>query len=73
MLKLLHLSDQVKSVTVKVVDKCRGCNTNDIDLSPAAFERLANESLGRIQVTWDYVWTCTTSGSKRKSLSSEVE
>jgi expansin (peptidoglycan-binding protein) len=54
-LKLLHVSDKGKSVTVKVVDKCPGCKTDDIDLSPAAFQRLAPLPAGRIQVTWNYV------------------
>ncbi|KAF9560367.1 hypothetical protein CPC08DRAFT_690172 [Agrocybe pediades] len=43
-----------KSVTVKIVDKCPGCSMNSIDLSPAAFKHLADESLGRIQVTWEF-------------------
>ncbi|PQE10847.1 Rare lipo A protein [Rutstroemia sp. NJR-2017a BBW] len=43
-----------KSVVVKVVDKCMGCKTDDLDLSPAAFTALAPESLGRIKGTW--VW-----------------
>ncbi|KAM3073595.1 hypothetical protein ACMFMF_006798 [Clarireedia jacksonii] len=43
-----------KSVVVEVVDKCMGCNTYDLDLSPAAFSALAPESAGRIKGTW--VW-----------------
>ena len=40
------------SVTVKIVDKCMGCKTGDIDMSPAAFKEIADQSLGRIPVTW---------------------
>lgn len=43
-----------KTIVVEVVDKCMGCKTNDLDLSPAAFSALAPESDGRIQGTW--VW-----------------
>ncbi|KAF8966890.1 riboflavine-aldehyde-forming enzyme [Flammula alnicola] len=44
-----------KSVRAKVVDLCPGCNSRSIDLSPAAFSRLANQDLGRIHVTWNFV------------------
>ncbi|XP_055344311.1 uncharacterized protein LOC129592321 [Paramacrobiotus metropolitanus] len=43
-------------VKVKIVDKCMGCNSGSIDLSPAAFGRLASLDAGRIKVSWDYVW-----------------
>ncbi|KAF5329383.1 hypothetical protein D9619_008950 [Psilocybe cf. subviscida] len=47
---------QGHSVVVTVVDKCIGCATNDIDLSPAAFSQLANTDVGRIHgVTWDFI------------------
>lgn len=45
---------QGKSVTVTVQDKCPGCSYGDIDLSPAAFQALADESLGRIPITWHF-------------------
>jgi len=42
-----------KSVTVEIVDKCTGCAQFDLNFSPAAFDVLANEDLGRIHnVTW---------------------
>lgn len=44
-----------KSVEVTVVDRCERCNTNDIDLSPAAFQALAELGIGRVQGTWE--WT----------------
>lgn len=41
-----------KSVDVTVVDCCVGCGYYDLDFSPAAFRQLADQKLGRIQVTW---------------------
>ncbi|KAK7208128.1 RlpA-like double-psi beta-barrel-protein domain-containing protein-containing protein [Myxozyma melibiosi] len=43
-----------KSVTVTVVDTCMGCDTYDLDFSPAAFDQLGEESEGRISITWSY-------------------
>ncbi|KZT20523.1 hypothetical protein NEOLEDRAFT_1122554, partial [Neolentinus lepideus HHB14362 ss-1] len=48
----VHYNGQFVDATV--VDECPGCGPNDIDLSPAAFQRLASLDQGRIQVTWDY-------------------
>ena len=36
-----------KSVTIAIQDKCEACVDNDIDMSPAAFARLAAKSDGR--------------------------
>jgi hypothetical protein len=44
-----------KSVTVKVVDKCSGCNSNMLDLSPAAFARIANKGEKTVKATWEYI------------------
>ncbi|OBZ74582.1 Papain inhibitor [Grifola frondosa] len=45
-----------KSVTVTVTDRCAGCQPGDIDLSPAAFDQLADPSVGRIHgVTWSLI------------------
>ncbi|CAG8539065.1 11051_t:CDS:1 [Cetraspora pellucida] len=41
-----------KTVTVKIVDRCPNCKSGDIDLSPAAFDCLANQAVGRIQVSY---------------------
>ncbi|CAL1713924.1 unnamed protein product [Somion occarium] len=42
-----------KSVKVTVVDRCAGCAENDIDLSPAAFDKLSPPSAGRLTgVSW---------------------
>ncbi|CAE6448359.1 hypothetical protein ACGC1H_005527 [Rhizoctonia solani] len=41
-----------KSVQVKVVDLCPSCGGGSLDLSPAAFKKLAPLGKGVIQVTW---------------------
>lgn len=43
-----------KSVEVAVVDRCVGCARDDLDLSPSAFEKIANKDLGRIKLTWEW-------------------
>jgi heme exporter protein D len=48
------LSDQGKSTTVTVTDRCQACATTDLDFSPAAFDDLANPALGRIDITWSW-------------------
>ncbi|OQV15016.1 hypothetical protein BV898_10776 [Hypsibius exemplaris] len=44
-----------KRVKVTIVDKCMGCKSDDIDLSPTAFAQLADHALGRIPVSWRIV------------------
>ncbi|CAE6415847.1 unnamed protein product [Rhizoctonia solani] len=41
-----------KSVNVKVVDLCPSCGGGSLDLSPAAFKKLAPLGKGVIQVSW---------------------
>ena len=42
-----------KTVTVAVEDKCTSCAMFDLDMSPAAFDKLADPSVKRIDgVTW---------------------
>ncbi|CAF1422643.1 unnamed protein product [Adineta ricciae] len=38
------------SVTVRVVDRCPACRPGDLDLSPAAFDRIADRNQGRCQL-----------------------
>ncbi|XP_055348005.1 papain inhibitor-like [Paramacrobiotus metropolitanus] len=52
---LVKAVDSGKQVKVKVVDRCARCPNGSIDLSPAAFEKLASMDLGDIQVAWRYV------------------
>ena len=48
-------SDQGKSVTITVTDRCVGCAETDLDFSPAAFSQLADLSVGRLDgVTWHW-------------------
>ncbi|KAG1189059.1 hypothetical protein G6F36_004191 [Rhizopus arrhizus] len=42
------------SVTAKVVDTCPGCSNGDIDMSPAAFKKIANLSQGRVSIKWSW-------------------
>ena len=45
-----------KHVDVAIVDRCAGCEgTYDVDLSPTAFDKLADESEGRVGITWSYL------------------
>lgn len=44
------------NVIVSIVDTCPGCHGKyDLDLSPAAFNVLANPSVGRIKISWEFV------------------
>ncbi|KAJ7169976.1 RlpA-like double-psi beta-barrel-protein domain-containing protein-containing protein [Mycena filopes] len=47
---------QGKTVTVRIVDRCTGCASKDLDFSPLAFQELADPSVGRLTgVTWEWV------------------
>jgi len=39
-------------VTVRIVDLCPECQTGDLDLSPEAFDRIAEHAAGRVPITW---------------------
>jgi len=46
---------QGKSVSVILTDRCVGCAKYDLDFAPAAFDQLADESLGRLKgMTWSF-------------------
>jgi expansin (peptidoglycan-binding protein) len=51
-------------VVVRIVDLCPECNTGDLDLSPQAFDQIAEREQGRVAVAWTYV-SCPTSGPVR--------
>ncbi|KAK7462835.1 DPBB1 domain-containing protein [Stygiomarasmius scandens] len=54
--KKIEVTYQGKSVTVTAVDRCEGCKGYDLDFSPAAFNKLADPSVGRIQgIKWNFV------------------
>ena len=54
--KVTKVGEPAKTVTVAIVDTCPGCKgTFDLDLSPAAFDKLAPEAVGRIKISWEFV------------------
>ncbi|CAK9441140.1 uncharacterized protein LODBEIA_P50090 [Lodderomyces beijingensis] len=53
--KKIRASYQGKSVDVTIVDRCEGCQYNDLDFSPTAFESIADKGLGRIPITWQWL------------------
>ena len=49
----MRVSKGSKSVVVTVVDTCPGCAVGSVDLTPAAFKKLAPLSVGRIHgIKW---------------------
>ncbi|KAF9447024.1 hypothetical protein P691DRAFT_776411 [Macrolepiota fuliginosa MF-IS2] len=51
----IRVNFQGRSVNVQVVDLCPGCGPGGVDLSPAAFQQLADLGVGRIPVEWDFI------------------
>lgn len=47
----LQLLQDGKSVDVRVVDRCVGCEETDLDVSPGAFQQLPNLDQGRTVAT----------------------
>jgi hypothetical protein len=41
-----------KSIQVEIVDRCVSCKMGDMDLTPTAFQALADPALGRTDVEW---------------------
>jgi|CXWL01.1.fsa_nt_gi expansin (peptidoglycan-binding protein) len=52
---------------VRTIDLCPECKRGHLDLSRAAFNKLAEASLGRVNVTWQAV-TCPVSGNVRLQM-----
>ncbi|KAI1804801.1 RlpA-like double-psi beta-barrel-protein domain-containing protein-containing protein [Daldinia bambusicola] len=44
-----------RTASATVVDKCPGCASGSIDVSPAVFRQLAPLDKGRVRVEWGYV------------------
>jgi len=40
------------TITIQIVDLCPECPAGNIDLSPKAFEQIADTSLGRVPISW---------------------
>lgn len=60
------------SVMVRVTDRCPGCKRGGIDLSPAAFKRLAPLGRGRTAVSWRFAACPESSLSIARTRSSSV-
>jgi len=57
-IRIQRFDEQVsanRSVDVTVVDRCVGCQADDLDLSPAIFAQLAAMDLGRVKGTWAWL------------------
>lgn len=52
------------SVTVRIVDRCPECRAGDLDMSPQAFDKIAEHVAGRVPITWKLV-TCGVVGPIR--------
>ncbi|KLU82246.1 hypothetical protein MAPG_01320 [Magnaporthiopsis poae ATCC 64411] len=53
--KKMRVSYGGKSVDVTLRDRCDGCKKGDVDLSPAAFKKLADLGKGRIKGSWKWL------------------
>jgi expansin (peptidoglycan-binding protein) len=42
-------------ISIRIVDRCPECPQGNIDLSPSAFEKIADISAGKVSITWSYV------------------
>ncbi|KAK9728052.1 hypothetical protein K7432_001368 [Basidiobolus ranarum] len=42
------------TVMAKIIDKCPSCAYGSMDLSPTTFDKIANRSQGRVNITWGY-------------------
>ncbi|KAI8985145.1 RlpA-like double-psi beta-barrel-protein domain-containing protein-containing protein, partial [Pilobolus umbonatus] len=52
--KYIKVTGPLGTVRVKIVDTCPPCVKGDVDLSPAAFGRIAEFDDGRVDISW--VW-----------------
>ncbi|KAI1472612.1 RlpA-like double-psi beta-barrel-protein domain-containing protein-containing protein [Daldinia caldariorum] len=43
-----------KTAVATVVDKCPGCSSDSIDVSPTVFQELSPLTVGRVKVEWDF-------------------
>ncbi|KAK3672067.1 hypothetical protein LTR78_008037 [Recurvomyces mirabilis] len=46
---------QTRSIDLKVVDRCTGCQPDDLDTSLGAFTQLAPQASGRVDITWAWL------------------
>jgi hypothetical protein len=54
--KMITIKDpkSKKTITAKVVDRCMGCSSGDVDMSPKVFKHLRNLGVGRFRVQWHF-------------------
>jgi len=52
--KSITVNGPLGSVTVTIVDTCMGCASGSVDLSPAAFNKIADQAQGRVPISWSY-------------------
>lgn len=50
--KSITIKSGSKSYSCKVVDTCPGCDSKNVDMSPALFKKFAPLSKGVISITW---------------------
>ncbi|KAI1760574.1 RlpA-like double-psi beta-barrel-protein domain-containing protein-containing protein [Hypoxylon sp. FL1150] len=73
----IHYAGKTASATV--VDKCPGCASGSIDVSPSVFKQLASLDKGRVKVTWGYAGSAVVNtedlgdGQVRLALADEEE
>ncbi|KAI4198304.1 MAG: hypothetical protein LQ350_005387 [Teloschistes chrysophthalmus] len=54
--RVWETSKPANSVVVAIEDTCPGCKgAYDLDLSPAAFNKLDRPEVGRIKISWEFV------------------
>jgi expansin (peptidoglycan-binding protein) len=51
----IHLQGPNGAIDIRIVDQCPECPQGNIDLSPEAFDGIAERSAGRVSITWEYV------------------
>ncbi|KAF9005436.1 Non-catalytic module family EXPN protein, partial [Cyathus striatus] len=44
-----------KSVYAKTRDSCPSCSDNDLDMSPATFQKLASLDVGVLKISWHFM------------------
>lgn len=51
--KTITIDYQGKTLDVKVADRCFACSENDLDATPAVFEKLTgNKDIGKVDISW---------------------
>ncbi|CAG8504924.1 12212_t:CDS:2 [Ambispora gerdemannii] len=56
--RIYHMKDeksQIKSVDATIVDLCPECKSGDLDLYQVVFNKLSDNSIGRISISWEFL------------------